>query len=231
LAACGAPGAGDGIYDPLEPMNRAVHGLNKGLDRVFIEPLAKGSESVIPEPLRRGVTNVADTLELPGDIANDLLQANVKDAGTNTLRLGMNLTFGLAGLFDFATALGLPKSDTDFGETLHVWGVGEGPYVELPVFGPSTLRDAVGLAVDMAADPVNNVFSGRDATAAAAVSFFSRLDTRARYSDTVESILYDSADSYAQARILYLQNRRFELSRGTGGGADSTDDFIDPYEE
>lgn len=217
----------------MEPFNRAVHEANKRSDRNVVGPVAKGYAAVVPDPVRRGISNVADTLALPGDIANDLLQANLKDAATNTLRLGLNLTLGLGGLIDLASEAGLPEADTDFGETLHVWGVGEGAYLELPVFGPSTVRDAVGIAVDMAADPVGNVFAGRDALAVAGSKVLSRLDDRARYSGTFESILYESADSYAQARLLYLQNRRFELGRGGGGeGTDALDDsFIDPYED
>jgi phospholipid-binding lipoprotein MlaA len=226
LAACSTP-QGDTINDPLEPANRAVHGLNKGLDRVLVSPGAKVYGSVLPDPVENGISNLADTLDLPGDIANDILQGNVEDAGTNFVRLSVNVVFGLGGLLDVATDAGIPENKTDFGETLHVWGVGEGPYVELPVFGPSTGRDAVGTVVDFALNPVGRVTSGREATAATVAKILSRLGDRSRYSNTVDSILYDSADSYAQARLLYLQNRRFEL----GGGETADDSFIDPYED
>jgi phospholipid-binding lipoprotein MlaA len=167
---------------------------------------------------------------LPGDIANNLLQLRLADAGQNTLRLGVNLTFGLAGLLDVSSELGLEGQPTDFGETLHVWGVGEGPYLELPLAGPSTLRDTVGMAVDVALDPVGRALPVREANAATAIRIFSRLGDRARFSDTVDSLLYDSADSYAQARLLYLQNRRFTLGQGgAASGAASDDGFIDPY--
>lgn len=229
VAGCAAAPGEQGINDPLEPMNRAVHGLNKGLDTVAVRPASKVYGTVVPEPVRQGVSNVADVLELPGVIANDMLQGKVEQALTNTLRLAVNLTFGLGGLNDFATAAGMPETDNDFGTTLAVWGVGEGPYVELPGFGPSTARDAVGTAVDLAFNPLNNVFEGDDATAATAVTVLSKLNDRYRYSNTVDSILYESADSYAQARLLYLQNRRFELGQGAGDAAD--DGFIDPYED
>jgi len=230
VAGCAAP-SGDGINDPFEPANRAVHGLNKGLDRALVSPGADAYGAVVPEPVRQGVSNVADTLDLPGAIANDLLQANLDDAVTNFARLGVNLVFGLGGLFDVATEAGIPAAKTDFGETLHVWGVGEGPYVELPLFGPSTARDAVGTAVDLAFNPLGQVFEGDDAIAATAAKILSRLNDRHRYSGTVDSILYESADSYAQARLLYLQNRRFELGQTGGAGADGDDGFIDPYED
>jgi phospholipid-binding lipoprotein MlaA len=232
----GKPGA-DGINDPFEPANRKVHAFNKGVDRVLVNPASKGY-GIVPEPAKRVVGNLAETLDLPGDIANNLLQLRLVDAGQNTLRLATNLTFGVGGLFDFSTAIGLPAKPTDFGETLHVWGVGEGPYLELPLAGPSTVRDTVGMAVDIALDPVGQILPEREATAATVLRLFSRLGDRDRYSETVDSILYDSADSYAQARLLYLQNRRFKLGQGGSGpgGASgeagaSDDEFIDPYED
>jgi phospholipid-binding lipoprotein MlaA len=231
FAACAAPSGPDAINDPFEPANRGVHAFNKGVDRALVGPASKGV-GIVPEPVRRGIDNVADTLGLPGDIANNLLQLRIADAGQNTLRLGVNLTFGLAGLLDVSSELGLQGQPTDFGETLHVWGVGEGPYVELPLAGPSTARDTVGMIVDAALDPVSRVLPVREANAARLVRLFSRLGDRNRFSDTVDSLLYESADSYAQARLLYLQNRRFTLAKGkaaNGAEGASDDGFIDPY--
>ncbi|WP_295070955.1 VacJ family lipoprotein [Tabrizicola sp.] len=230
LAACGGAPSGDGFNDPFEPTNRKVHTFNKGVDRALVGPASKGFGGV-PEPLKRAVGNMADTLDLPGDIANNLLQLRLVAAAENTLRLGANLTFGLGGTIDIASELGLPENPTDFGETLHVWGVGEGPYVELPLAGPSTVRDTVGAVVDVALNPVRLALPEKEATAATVLKLFSRLGDRDRFSDTVDSLLYDSADSYAQARLLYLQNRRFELGSGRGATDDSQSDdgFIDPY--
>ncbi|MCB6179536.1 VacJ family lipoprotein [Rhodobacter sp. Har01] len=233
LAGCAGAPASQGIHDPLESFNRAVHASNKTSDRLLVRPASQAYGAVVPEPLRQGVSNLADVLALPGDIANGLLQGNVEEAGTNLVRLAVNLTFGLGGVIDFADAAGIPEHKTDFGETLAVWGVGEGPYLELPVLGPSTARDAVGSVVDLALNPLNGVLEGDDRIAAAAAGVLSRLNDRYRYSATVDSILYDSADSYAQARLLYLQNRRFALGQSGGGAAEgATDDsFIDPYED
>jgi phospholipid-binding lipoprotein MlaA len=230
LAGCaGAPGA-DGINDPYESTNRSIHAFNRGLDRALLGPASKGYGGIVPEPAKRVVGNLADTLDLPGDIVNNVLQVRPEDAGINVLRLAVNLTMGVGGLFDAATAIGLPKAPTDFGETLHVWGLGEGPYLELPFSGPSTARDTAGMVVDVLANPVRLAVPQREAIAVTALGLMSRLGDRDRFSETVESILYDSADSYAQARLLYLQNRRFELG---GGPADSgaDDQFIDPYED
>lgn len=235
LAACGAAPAPEGINDPWEGANRGIHGFNRGVDRILVGPASKGYGSIVPEPVQRVVGNVADTLDLPGDIANNLLQGRIANAGQNTLRLGVNLTMGVLGLFDASTAIGLAGKPTDFGETLHVWGVGEGPYMELPLAGPSTARDTAGMVVDLALNPVRLALPEKEAMAATVMKLFSRLGDRDRYSETVESILYDSADSYAQARLLYLQNRRFQLGQDGGGAAGAetggSDDFIDPYED
>ena len=126
LAGCGAAPSGD-INDPFEPANRKVHAFNKGVDSALLSPASKGY-GVVPEPVKRAVGNVADTLDLPGDIANNLLQLRLVKAAENTLRLATNLTFGLGGTIDVASELGLPENPTDFGETLHVWGVGDGPF-------------------------------------------------------------------------------------------------------
>lgn len=231
LAGCAAKPAADGINDPFETSNRKVHAFNKGVDRALVGPASKGY-GVVPEPLKRAVGNVADTLDIPGDIANNLLQLRLVAAAENTLRLGVNLTFGLAGTIDVSSELGLQGRPTDFGETLHVWGVGEGPYLELPLAGPSTVRDTVGTVVDVALNPVRLALPEKEAMAATILKLFSRLGDRDRFSDTVDSLLYESADSYAQARLLYLQNRRFELGQGGGAGAGASDDgFIDPYAE
>jgi phospholipid-binding lipoprotein MlaA len=229
LSACAGQPASDGINDPFEPANRKVHAFNKGLDRTLVGPASKGY-GIVPQPVKRAVGNVADTLDLPGDIANNLLQFRLVAAAENTLRLGVNLTFGLAGTIDVSSELGLEGKPTDFGETLHVWGAGEGPYMELPFAGPSTARDTVGMAVDIALNPVRLALPKKEANAATFLKLFSRLGDRDRFSDTVDSLLYESADSYAQARLLYLQNRRFQLGKGKGAADGAGDDgFIDPY--
>lgn len=231
VAACGGTPDANGINDPFEPANRRIHAFNKGVDRALVGPASKGY-GIVPEPVKRAVGNVADTLDLPGDIANNLLQLRLAAAAENTLRLGVNLTFGLAGTIDVSTELGMLGKPTDFGETLHVWGVGEGPYMELPLAGPSTARDTVGMLADIALNPVRLALPTREANAATMLKLFSRLGDRDRFSATVDSLLYESADSYAQARLLYLQNRRFALGQAAGSAGPegaSDDGFIDPY--
>jgi phospholipid-binding lipoprotein MlaA len=227
-AGCAAGVAPQGDFnDPHEGWNRGVHTFNKGVDTVLLRPASRVYGAIVPAPIRTGVNNFAENLEAPGDVVNNILQGRVDLAGQNTLRFAVNATMGVAGLFDAATFLGLPEGDTDFGETLHVWGAGEGPYVELPLRGPSTQRDAVGKVVDLFLNPFSYVLKPAHAEVASGAESLSIIGDRYKFGETVDSVLYDSADSYAQARLLYLQNRRFEL----GQEADNDDAFLDPYED
>ena len=224
LSACGPGPAPQGISDPFEKENRATHDLNLSLDKNVIRPIARSANKIIPKPVVQGVTNFAGNLDLPGEVVNDVLQLRLGKAVHNTLRFAINTTIGIGGLFDPATPMGAPEKPTDFGETLAVWGVGEGEYLELPLFGPSTRRDALGKVVDMALDPVRLVIPRNKAWIDTFAQFFAKIGDRGRYSDTYDSILYASADSYAQARLLYLEHRRHNLGQVT---ADS--EFEDPY--
>ena len=140
--------------DPLEPLNRAVYEINDGIDVVILRPLALAYRAVVPNPARQGVRNLLDNLASPVVLANDMMQGKPKRAGDTFMRLVINSTLGVAGLFDVATGLGYPQHSADFGMTLAVWGlVDEGAYLMLPLFGPSNPRDAVGRGADMALDP------------------------------------------------------------------------------
>lgn len=222
LAGCAGSSSGSS-GDPLEPMNRSVHAFNQGLDTALIRPIATAGKGngVVGER----IGDFADNLSKPGDIVNNILQLRLIKASENTLRFGFNTVFGLGGLFDVASAAGMPENKTDFGETLHIWGVGEGAYLELPLLGPSTARDAVGEVVDYVIDPLN-VLPKPESYYATAAKIASKIGDRGRYSDTVDSILYESADSYSQTKLLYLQNRRYEL-----GQTPDEADFVDPYED
>ncbi|MCX7645738.1 MAG: VacJ family lipoprotein [Rhodobacteraceae bacterium] len=227
LAACGPAPVARGINDPNEAANREVHAFNKALDRTFLRGGAEGVKS-IPQPLRTAVRNLGGNLDMPRIVLNDLLQGNADDAVHNGFRFLVNTTFGLGGLLDPATDMGLDMRATDFGETLHVWGAPEGAYVELPVLGPSTERDTAGLIVDLALNPLRFVLPARELRAATALRFAARLSERAEFGATVDSLLYQSADSYAQVRLLYLQNRRFRLGGGDAAAAGAVDPYGDP---
>lgn len=230
LSACAREPVPAAINDPNETTNRRVHAFNRGVDKALLRPAASAYGSVVPEPIERGVANFASNLDGPGDVVNNVLQANPADALQNSVRFLVNTTVGIGGLFDPATAMGLTGAPTDFGETLHVWGAKEGRYVEVPFLGPSTTRDFAGTLVDVGLNPLRLVFEAPETYWMTGAKVASTLGDRSRYSETFDSILYDSADSYAQARLLYLQNRRFELGQ-TAGGTDASDDanFEDPY--
>ncbi|WP_299826468.1 VacJ family lipoprotein [uncultured Roseobacter sp.] len=221
----------DGINDPYETQNRKVHGFNKGLDKNIVRPVSQ-AYGVVPVEIRNTVNNFSDNLSMPGVAVNSLLQGDLRGTGLATLRFVMNTTIGLGGLFDAASELNIPEHQTDFGETLTVWGSGEGAYIELPVFGPSTQRDTVGLVVDFFTNPLTyNTIDGDARAVPPTAAAASVLNDREKFSDTIDSVLYESADSYSQSRSIYLQNRRFELGQGQGTDIDpfATDPYEDPY--
>lgn len=234
LAACGPatlPGP-DVINDPNEARNREVHEFNRGLDRVFLRPVAGAYDNGLPEPAQQGVRNFASNLNQPGYVINNLLQLRLGAAIHNTSRFVINSTIGLAGLFDPASAMGLDERETDFGETMYLWGLPEGDYVELPVLGPSTTRDTVGIVVDTALNPLRHVLDPPERLIPPVAGALAGVGARAEFADFVDAILYESEDSYAQARLLYLQNRRFELRRNSGAEEtyEGIDPFADPFE-
>ncbi len=226
VAGCAPPPAPQGINDPHETENREMHAFNVAADKHVLKPVSRVFGKPGGGGAQQGVANFAGNLDLPGAVVNNLLQFRIGKAAENTLRFAINTTVGLGGLFDPATAMGVAGKKTDFGETLHVWGVEEGYYLELPLLGPSTSRDALGEVVDYAMNPVRLLVKTPESYVATAAGLASKFGDRARYSETVDSILYDSADGYAQARLLYLQNRRYELGQTTGD-----DSFVDPYED
>lgn len=227
LSACTAPNGyvvgPEGINDPYEAQNRKVHALNRSLDRNIVRPAGKGYASVLPDEVEDSVGNFSENLDRPSQVVNAVLQGDLAGAGISTGRFLINSVLGIGGLFDVATDFGVVDHDTDFGETLHVWGVPEGAYVELPVLGPSTQRDAVGTVVDLFTNPLRYTLDAPEENYGTAASIASRVGDRGRFADAIDSILYGSADSYAQARLIYLQNRRFEL------GDESANPEIDPF--
>lgn len=225
LTACSVPDTPTDIHDPYEKANRASHAFNKGADRVFFRPASQAYGTIAPAKLRTSLSNAANNLDIPRSVVNDVLQGQGEDAIHNTFRFLLNTTLGVFGLFDPASSFGLEDRETGFGDTLAVWGTPEGAYVELPLFGPSTERDAVGQFVDVLANPVSAILTDDGDRIASATSLPSVLNSRFEFADTVDGILYDSADSYAQMRLFYLESRRFELSGQTSAG-----NAFDPYE-
>ncbi len=225
LSACNTPPEPVDVWDPYEVQNRQRHEGNVAVDRAVLRPAARAWGESVPQPVRRTAVNFASNLEAPGFIVNDVLQGNGEDAIHNLFRFVINSTLGVAGIFDPASSFGLEPRDSDFGETLHVWGAEEGAYMELPLFGPSTERDAVGTVVDIVINPIGGLVPDLPVWVSPTGRAVQVVDTRDRLGASFDSILYDSADSYAQSRTIYLQNRRFEL------GDEAEDTYFDPYEE
>ncbi len=229
LSACSVAPDGVSVHDPYEKMNRKTHAFNKAVDKNIIRPVARTYDVVLPDPVEDGISNFSSNLSLPGKILNNVLQGDLKSAGQNTLRFVFNSTYGLGGVLDPSTHWGIEEKDTDFGETLETWGVEEGAYIELPILGPSTERDAAGFFVDIFLDPASYVLNGPQGRARSTARAGEILQTRHVLGAQIDEVLYESADSYAQARLIFLQNRRFELEQDTGDGY--IDPYIDPYED
>jgi phospholipid-binding lipoprotein MlaA len=198
--------------DPAEPVNRAIFDANMAADRAVVKPVAKAYRELPPE-LREGVRNVTANLREPSVTANDLLQGNLDRAWVSARRFALNTTVGVAGVSDVASDWKLPPHQSDFGETLAVWGVGEGPYLQLPALGPSTLRDAVGTAVGMAFDPLS--LSGVQALTylGYARTGAEYVDTRSSHIEDLDDLEQNSLDFYASLRSVYLQHRRAEIEK------------------
>ena len=226
LAACTPAPPGVEVWDPYEAENRERHAANRGVD-TLIAGGEGGLAGAIPPRAHRGIENFAANAGAPADTLNFLLQGRIEPAVATTFRFLLNSTLGIGGLFDFAGALGIEGRRTDFGETLFVWGAPEGAYLELPFIGPATERDAAGYAVDVLIDPLNALrpgVRGRAVAARSGARVLARIGDRAEYSDFYEALIAESEDSYAQARLMYLQFRRFQLE-----GVARVDDF-DPYD-
>ncbi len=194
--------------DPFEGLNRAVFAFNDVLDTYALRPVALGYHYITPDFMEAGVGNFFDNLGEVSNVLNNGLQGKFTDAGGALSRLALNTTIGLLGLFDVATEMGLEQHDEDFGQTLGVWGVSSGPYLMLPLLGPSTVRDTAGLVVDYAADPVNWLDDQGDKNAASIIRV---VDARSRLLAS-ESLI--SGDKYSFIRDAYMQRREFSISDG-----------------
>lgn len=205
------------INDPLEPMNRAIFQFNRGLDTLILKPFAIMYSVFIPPPFQWGVNNFLNNLNTPVILANDLLQTNMDRAGVTFTRFLINSTLGIGGLRDPATELGWERHEDDFGITLAVWGVGEGPYLMLPVFGPSNPRDGVGRAVDsLVLDPIGLLGAiGKSELFpySMARAVLTAVDTRSRFIGELDEVEKTSLDFYATIRSLHRQNRRNDVDK------------------
>jgi phospholipid-binding lipoprotein MlaA len=198
----------DEIYDPLEGINRAVFGFNNVADQVILEPVAKGYKK-LPSPIQSGIGNFINNLKLPLAALNQLLQGQGQNAAESTGRFLVNSTVGIFGLIDVADKIGLEQKEEDFGQTLASWGVGDGFYIVLPLFGPSNLRDTTGMFMTMITDPINAyaVSQGEGWTIPFRTAA-NAIDQRSQIIDEVNALRDNSVDYYAAVRSSYYQNRK-----------------------
>jgi phospholipid-binding lipoprotein MlaA len=211
LAGCAStPSGKSDPRDPWERFNRASFKFNDSLDRAFLRPVAKGYVKVTPRVVRTGLSNALSNLDTVTTIVNGALQGKMKQAGRDSARFLLNSTLGLGGLFDPASAAGLENNDEDFGQTLGKWGVESGPYLMLPMLGPSTLRDTFARLPDQFTSPVNYL---EDDSTRYIIRAFDLLDLRADLLSLDEQ-LARSYDRYAFVRNAYLQRREFKVKDG-----------------
>ncbi len=227
LAACAESDLSHGvIHDPYESANRKTHAANKVIDKTILHPTAEMYAQLTPAGVRTMVGNFSGNLSEPRYAVNHLLQGDLPGFFGSTGRFVLNSTLGIGGLADPAAELGLFQKPADFGQTLGSWGVKEGAYIELPALGPSSERDTAGRIVDFLLDPVNT-FARKPATnIITTAKALDVLNDRHDFDETVNSVLHESEDSYALARLIYLQS-----VRGATGGETVLEDLEDPYAE
>lgn len=197
--------------DPLEPANRVSYAINNGLDTYVLAPVARGYR-YIPAVIRNPIHNVLENLTTPVLFINDVIQTKPRRAGDTFMRFVINTTAGVGGLFDVATDWGYPSHSTDFGVTMALWGVPDGPFLFLPVLGPSNPRDATGYGVDLLFDPLTYAPTGHGLVTADYARFgVGVVDTRERLLDQIDSIKKTALDPYATFRSLYRQNRASQI--------------------
>ncbi len=201
--------SGNMIYDPYEEYNRAVTKFNLAVDHAVIYPVLEGYRTITPKPARNGLQNVMKNLRSPVNLINQLLQGDLAGAHDVIVRAIINSTVGIGGLFDVAGYEGIPYESEDFGQTLAVWGVGNGPYIVMPFFGASNLRDYTGLLADSAMDPLNWYLHNTDKEGLSyALSGTNYLLLRDSLYDSMKDMEQSNFDYYAAVRSAYYQYRK-----------------------
>ncbi len=202
LSGCASSG---NQKDPIEGFNRAIFSFNEGVDTVLIKPVAQGYDAVLPTPVRTGVTNFFGNIADFFIGVNNLLQGKPGQAASDLGRVLVNSTIGVLGVIDWASDMGMEKHDEDFGQTFGRWGMGDGAYVVVPIFGPRTVRDTAGLVLDVAADPVGHVDHVPTRNTLLALRI---VDTRADLLPADKVIEEAALDKYSYVRDGYLQSRK-----------------------
>lgn len=224
LGACASTPDARQINDPFEPVNRTVFQVNDALDRTLVGPAARGYARITPEPAQRGVRNVFRNLNRPVVFANTLLQGDISRSGEVLTSFLIDTSFGLGGLFSLAESNGVPQHEEDFGQTLAVWGAPEGPYVMLPLLGPSSVRDSAGRFVDRYPHPLNWNDEVAQSDEAWAARTLNGLRFRADAETAFATLDRTAIDPYVQMRSAYRQMRASQIANS---GADDDTAFDD----
>ncbi len=200
--------------DPLEPFNRGVYRFNEAVDEAVLKPVAEGYQAAVPRPVRTGVSNFFGNLRDLWSALNAALQARPQPAAENIMRFSVNTVFGLGGVLDIASEMGIPRTTLDFGHTLGRWGVPPGPYVVLPLLGPSTVRDTVALPVDQRGDPVAQ--GVEDVATRNTLQAVRIVDQRAGLLRAGELLEQAALDKYGFTRDAYLARRQSQIDAARG---------------
>jgi phospholipid-binding lipoprotein MlaA len=208
----------DRANDPAEPTNRTIFAGNQFVDRNVLRPAARAYEEHVPDRARKSIHNFVSNLKEPSILVNDALQANFSRAWNTTQRFVINTTAGGAGLFDVATDWDRPHHEADFGQTFGVWGIGTGPSVQLPIFGPSNVRDTVGKVGDLLANPLSFIPGGAMTGIEVAGGVGGAVDGRANLLPTTDALEKTSLDYYASLRSMQAQRRAALVEEGKVGG-------------
>lgn len=230
LLACGSGCAttrSDPEIDPIEPANRVFFDVNEKLDKYLLKPVAQGYQNITPKPVRKSVTNFFDNLFYPNVILNDFLQAKFTQGFRDVVRLFVNTTIGIGGLFDRATPAGLVRHREDLGQTLATWGVGQGSYLVVPLLGPSTARDVTDVAPSTLLNPLFYI----ESVATFPLAALSVINERANLLEATEIRDEAALDSYTFTREAFLQRRRDLIYDGNPPIEEFEDFFEDEFEE
>jgi len=203
-----------GVDDPLEPFNRVLFGVNEAIDLVVLRPVSFVYRTIVPTPMRQGIANMVANAYAPVTFANDLLQGDPEAAKVTLVRFMVNSTAGFAGMVDAAAAAGLNRRDEDFGQTMAVWGAGPGPYLVVPVVGPTTVRDGVGRIVDIAFNPLTWILWYQPAEVQLAPYMARVVTTHESVMDDLQALRETSPDFYASLRDIYMQKREADIANG-----------------
>ena len=214
-------------FDPWENNNRKVHVFNKHIDKTTFKPSSEIYGRIVPRPIRLGVANFYENLQEPKRFANHLAQGELIMATTDIARFAFNSSVGIFGVFDVSSRIGLFSDSTDFDETFGYWGMPLGPYLELPFIGPNSARGSIATLTNYSFNPLSLLSGPAEGVSLVTFGALNLLNTRYEYTNMVDTVLYESADSYSSARSAFLQTRVQDSPKPMSDALD----LFDPYQD